>query len=429
MRIGVIHRYMICRAVCCLAVIMTSVCTVARTYRTAVFSDDVKTLQIIVNNDQLSQPIVSLGGDDELSIEFDELTYVNSNFYYKIVQCNADWSVSQLSSMEYLDGLDQNQIHDYEYSVNTTVNYIHYRLILSREDVKITRSGNYAVLIARDNDFDDGLVACACFSVVEPLAQLGVAVTGNTMLELNGRFQQLTITSVVGDVNPANIMTDFLLVINQNGRPDTERIISRPTYLRGKEMEYVNSKDLVFEGGNQYRSIDFSSRFTYGAGIDHIEFFADEYQVVLDPSMSRRGVESAYNQDAFGGFVVNLQGNEYDATEADYMRVHFTYPADVPLINEDIYLLGAMSYNTLDVCTRLMYDMDNKTYIGNLLLKQGGYNFVYATMNKYSSALSLYDTEGSLWSTRNLYNVYLYYRPMGARYDRLVGYTSFVSQR
>ena len=36
-------------------------------------------------------------------------------------------------------------------------------------------------------------------------------------------------------------------------------------------------------------------------------------------------------------------------------------------------------------------------------------------------AVSLLRTEGSHWETRNEYTIYVYYKPFGARYERLVG--------
>ena len=60
----------------------------------------------------------------------------------------------------------------------------------------------------------------------------------------------------------------------------------------------------------------------------------------------------------------------------------------------------------------------------SLLLKQGGYNYVYALKAKNNNELSVVRTEGSFWQSRNRYEVLVYYRPFGARYDRLVGMRS-----
>lgn len=410
--------------------VLVSICVetsiaVSAAYRTAIFHPDIKTLQVVVDDNPLLPPVIGLNDESQLVVEFDELTYVNSQFYYKIIHCDADWRQSALSSMEYIDGLDGNVITDYEYSVNTTTNYIHYKLSLPNEDVRLTRSGNYAMLIARDNDFDNSLVAVACFMVVEPLAALSATSSGTTLKEINGAYQQLAVEAEVGEVGATSVMTDFRLVAMQNGRPDTRRTIVTPTFLKGSNLEYGNVADLVFEAGNQYRSIDFSSRYTYGAGIDHIEFADSAYHVILMPRASRAGEREVYGSNAFGGFVVNVQGSDYDDTEADYMWVHFIYPAEVPYLEGPLYLLGDMTYNLIDDASLMRYDMAAQCYSASLLLKQGGYNFVYVIPDRSGGALSVSLTEGSMWQSNNRYDLYLYFRPFGARYDRLVGFLSF----
>ena len=97
-------------------------------YRTQVYDDNIKTLQVLPNGDPLLSPIIGMNTSDQIIISFDELSYEASNFYYKIVHCDAGWNESNLASMEYLDGFDGGMIDDYEYSKNTMVNYIHYKL-------------------------------------------------------------------------------------------------------------------------------------------------------------------------------------------------------------------------------------------------------------------------------------------------------------
>lgn len=394
-----------------------------RVYRTGIWDDNIRTLQILPVGEQLNQPVVELGSTELLVISFDELSYEAGNFYYKIRHCNADWSESGLAAMEYLNGFDGGMIKDYSYSVNTTINYIHYELTLPNEDVSPAVSGNYAVEIARDNDFENGVVATACFSVVEPYAEIWADVSGISLKELNGRYQQLEVEINVDQIRPAMAMQEFVLVVRQNGRRDSERMIMRPTYMNGYRIQYKNTDALAFEAGNQYRSIDFSSRYTYGSGIDHIEFVGEEYHVVLEPAYERKNKRESYDIDAHGAYVVNLQGSDYSDTEADYMWVHFYYPSEFPYLEGRMYLLGDLTFNSADFGSEMVYDIECKCYSRSLLLKQGGYNYVYALKPKGREELTLLPTEGGFWQSRNRYDIFLYYRPFGARYDRLVGWS------
>jgi hypothetical protein len=142
---------------------------------------------------------------------------------------------------------------------------------------------------------------------------------------------------------------------------------------------------------------------------------------VLEPALSREGRPEAYGKDVHGAYVINLQKSDYSDTEADYMWVHFYYPAEVPYFEGRMYVVGNLTYNVADERSEMVYDMSEKCYVRSLLLKQGGYNFVYALKGKGGDAMSVERTEGSYWQSSNQYDVMVYYRPFGARYDRLVG--------
>lgn len=404
--------------VLCLFLAVNSV--FAARFCTQIYDENIKTLQVLPNGEPLILPVVELEAG-EIVISFDELGYEASNFYYKIVHCDAYWNESNLASMEYLNGFDGGMIDTYEYSANTTVNYIHYKVAFPNNDVQLRLSGNYAVQIARDGDFEDGLVATACFSLVEPMVDIDVDVNGITRRELNGRYQAVALDVMVDGVGARDKMQDFIVVVRQNGRTDNEAYLTRPTYVNGGRLRYENSDALIFEGGNQYRSIDFSSRYTYGAGIDHIEYSGDMYHVVLEADASRVGNQEAYAMDVHGGYVVNLQKNDYSDTEADYMWVHFYYPAETPYLEGRMYILGDLTQNLADERSEMIYDLSEKCYVRSLLLKQGGYNYLYALKAKNKNDLSVLQTEGSFWQSRNRYEVMVYYRPFGARYDRLLG--------
>jgi hypothetical protein len=145
------------------------------------------------------------------------------------------------------------------------------------------------------------------------------------------------------------------------------------------------------------------------------------YHVVLEPDASRANNQEAYAMDVHGGYVVNLQRNDYPDTEADYMWVHFYYPAEVPYLEGRMYIIGDLTQNLVGGDSEMVYDAAEKCYVRSLLLKQGGYNYVYALKAKNRDELSVMQTEGSFWQSRNRYDVMVYYRPFGARYDRLVG--------
>nr|MCR4664362.1 DUF5103 domain-containing protein [Paludibacteraceae bacterium] len=78
--------------------------------------------------------------------------------------------------------------------------------------------------------------------------------------------------------------------------------------------------------------------------------------------------------------------------------------------------------NQLTLNNRMQYDNERHCYYMNALLKQGGYDYQYWFVPKGQQEATLIRTEGSHWQTENTYTIAVYYRPVGGRYDRLVGY-------
>ena len=63
-------------------------------------------------------------------------------------------------------------------------------------------------------------------------------------------------------------------------------------------------------------------------------------------------------------------------------------------------------------------------YYASLLLKQGGYNYQYWFVQKGAKKANVEKVEGSYWQTGNEYTIYVYHRPWGERYDKLVAVKS-----
>lgn len=406
---------------------------------TMVLSDcGVATVRVTVNGDQLARPVAALGGDDVVELSFDDLSTTSYNYYYKVIHCDANWRQSSLMTMEYLEGMDGNILSDYENSGVMPIPYIHYRLTFPNDDVSLTKSGNYAVIIARDNDFEEGVVAVACFSLVEPLVFVSGDYTANTLKGINGEYQQLEFDVDAKGLSPHDVMNDFHVAVYQNGRRDNRVILDHPTMVQGSTLRYRNLPLLTFEAGNQYRTIDFSSRYTYGSGIDRFVYDDSIYHVLLEPNYIPMTYSWRDYEDAHGAYVVNRQGSgEYSDLESEYVWVHFT------LLNEGlpqepntspsskfgqvdtelpgIYVIGEMNYNSIDSRSRMLYDANTNSYHLEMLLKQGGINYQYIWVDSKLNT-SLRPVEGSFWQTRNRYEVFVYYRSVSDRYDRLVGY-------
>jgi hypothetical protein len=125
-------------------------------------------------------------------------------------------------------------------------------------------------------------------------------------------------------------------------------------------------------------------------------------------------------EDINGRFVVRSLSAIDHNYEADYQIVHFYLPCEKPF-TENVYILGEVFNNLLDERSRMDYSVQDKGYVKTVVLKEGYYNYLYVTRKDEQSPASPAIIEGNYFQTENEYRVMVYFRPMGGRYDRLIG--------
>jgi hypothetical protein len=393
--------------------------TAQTTYRTQVFNPKIKTLQIGIQNQKFVLPIINLNSSDILQISFDELSHESHAYSYKVIHCNANWTPSDLSTTEYINGFTTDNITDYRTSVNTTVLYTHYTFNLPNNEMSFKISGNYVVLIYEDNKTDNP-VAEACFSIADPKVDVSANVRGNTDTELNGKLQQLDFNIDLKGFSVRDPATEIKVVVKQNDRIDNQVTDIKPTYFSNSTLNYINNKALIFESGYEYHRFDISSVYVGGEGVESIHWKEPYYQAVLFDNKVQKYRSYINEQDVNGKYVINLQGSTDPDVEADYMLVHFKLPTTQPFFDGQLYLGGEFNYNLMNDDVRLRYDGTDQAYVQAVLLKQGGYNYQYWFVPKNGSVASSERVTGSYWQTGNEYTIYVYYRAWGDRYDQLI---------
>jgi hypothetical protein len=372
-----------------------------------------------LTGEKMGLPIMKLNSSDVLQISFDEMSHEAHSFSYKVLHCNADWTPSTINTNEYLNGFTTGNITDYVTSLNTTYLYTHYTFQLPNNDLNFKISGNYVVIIYEDNQADKP-IAQACFSVVEPRIVVTATIRGNTDSELSGKSQQLDFDVLLNGYPVRDPGSEIKIVVRQNNRIDNQVTDIKPTYLSGSKLSYINNGALIFEGGNEYHRFDISSVYAAGEGVDFIKYIQLHYDAFLVKDKIRTSRFYSSEKDVNGKFVINMQEGQDDNTESDYMTVHFNLPAKQPFLDGQLYLGGEFNYNLLNDAVQMKYDNDAESYTQTVLLKQGGYNYQYWFVPKGLRKGSAERVEGSYWQTNNEYTIYVYHRPWGERYDKLI---------
>ena len=113
--------------------------------------------------------------------------------------------------------------------------------------------------------------------------------------------------------------------------------------------------------------------------------------------------------------------------DAEYVEAVFTLIASEPLPDGDVYLYGNLTGYTSLPSSRMDYFADEGYYQVSLLLKQGFYSYMYAFKPSGSNRPDTSVIEGNYYQTENFYEIFLYYKKPGDRYDRLAGYLKLSS--
>ncbi len=375
----------------------------------------IKTIQFKGTTAQSELPMIRLG--EQLQLSFDALNGEEEDFYYTITHHNFDWTESDLSKSEYLDGFDDVRIETYENSLNTLQIFSHYTLsIPNRETRRITKSGNYLLTIF---DSDSNPIFSRKFMVVEEIAGVSVEIKRSRDLKYIEEKQTVQFTINSPSLLLINPKQTVHTVVMQNSNLKTAITNLKPQYTIGNELIYKYDKEASFWGGNEFLAFDNKDVRAAGNSISRISV-SDVYENFLFTDIGRFDRPYTYNPDINGNFVVrNISANNQDI-EAEYVRLHFNLQYFEDIGDKEIHLYGNFNNWTIDGSTYMKYDPQSDTYRNSRLFKQGFYNYKYVVVNR-DGTIEPGAVSGNFWQTENDYTVLVYFRDLGARYDRIIG--------
>lgn len=384
--------------------------------------DFIKTITFKGSTSQAELPILRLG--ESFSLEFDALTGNEDDFYYTIEHFDFDWKPSQLVQGEYLKGIDNVRIINYLNSLNTFQIYSHYDLTIPNQQTKgLLKSGNYMITIY--DDYDE-IMFSRKFMVVEDLVAVGVEPKRTRDFETIEEKQIVNIKINSGGINLINPKETIKTLVIQNNNLTTAIKDLVPQFTIGNELIYRYDEEASFWGGNEYLNFETKNVRAAGLGIQFIDL-QELYHSYLFTQITRKDRPYTWNPDINGNFLINAIGvNDLD-TQADYTMVYFTLREKM-FTDRDVFIYGNFNNYVIEEATRMIYDDERGLYEGILKLKQGFYNYKYVTVNM-EGQLSEGDISGNFWQTENNYKVLVYYRDLGARFDRLIGFGETNSER
>ncbi len=366
-------------------------------------------------------PVIQLG--ESMTLEFDDLTANEQDYYYKIFHCDYDWTPSQLLKSQYLDGADNQRIIDYENSYTTLQPYSNYRLTIPNENVKLKVTGNYVLEIY--NSHGD-LQFSRRFVVFRDAVSVAGAVKRSRDFNFINTKQVVQFNINTASFRVVNPKKEVKVAIIQNHQWSTALYNIKPQFTIGTELVYKYNDETSFFGGNEYLNFDTKDLRSPTFAISNIEM-RDVYHHYLFTNEYRYDKEYTYYPDINGDFVVRTLQGEDVSREAEYSKVHFSLPYTNQIGLDDVYVIGKFNNYDWGEENRMIFNEETGKFEATLMIKQGFYNYKYVVQRE-DGTIEPNLVSGNFHFTENNYLILVYYRDFGDMYDSIIGIGSVNSR-
>ena len=417
-----------------LTLLLTVFSTLAAPICDSAWRYDVKTVELYLEGgpqtlrDEHCTPVLTLGMRQTLVLEFDILGAEPEDLRWHISHCTRRWLPDSLDVQDFMTGFPEGSVDNYDPSFTTLNDYIHYRTTLPDRYSEFIHSGNYIVTVTT---YDGDTLLTRRFCVSEEAAAAYLEVTRPyDGIDINRR-QELDV-SVAAKNQFSDLRPQYLYIeAQQNGRLDSRRWLEFSGY-DGQRLAFRYRQPNIFHGGNTFRYFDCSNIHTPMYNVLRVTEYGGEYLALLRPDQDRSAKHFITETNLLGGYKVNVWDRNNPRTEAEYVWVCFSLPVEQPLIDANIYVVGAMTDWQLDSTALMEYSPERRAYTKRLQLKQGYYAYQLLALPTLHSPLSTLSSplptlhsatarlEGDHRETPNRYTVRVYYRSPSDRADRLL---------
>lgn len=368
-------------------------------------------------------PMIGLNSNKPIYIHFDDLDNDPRNYNYTLIHCDENWNASNLFETEYIEGYTEEMITEYKYSKNTDFEYIQYRFAVPGNNMKLTKSGNYTVLVYEDFDKSKIVLTKQIF-VVDNQLIIDIQPQISNQTDKRKSYHQFDGEIDISDLNSMNPIEELSFRLVKNNDYKNDYIHLNMNYTSNKTAQIIPFLNQI-PAGNEFRMFDIR-RYDRGTLGVYDMIRKDGYRnIILNPTETRAKDSYTRYLDHNGKQFLIGESWQNAVYETDYSFVHFYLNSSEKYEEGDIYIYGELTNWEYLPEAIMKYNENTKQYVGKLLLKQGLYDYAYVFKKTKENKADWSLIEGNFVETTNDYLLFVYYSPASANYQKLIGVKRF----
>jgi len=374
----------------------------------------VRTIQVYAGSAERSLPVIRLGSGEQIRLEFDLMARQGRPLSIYFEHADRQWR-RDLSPSQYLESFRNDNLLDYDPSIGTAVPYVHYAYRFPNDDIRFRLSGNYILRVTEQGQPDNVLFERAFFIAEDAgtldLAAEGVVISGQRQPSVRPIAQFRPPTPLRG--SPFGFAVCFL----RNGRLPDARCETQPQLAQAPDLSFELDRQRAFAPVTADYFLDITS-LRVGGSIESVDRSTEPFSVLLKPDYARFA-GSPLEPPLNGQTVIRgARSSPRDAaTTAEYVRATFGFvPPDEQPLGGEVSVAGSFTNMDYDPDLRLSFVAERKRYEGDVLLKQGQYEYYYDSTDPALQRI----LRQNLPRTTNTYTAFVYYDDPSESTDRLL---------
>lgn len=362
-----------------------------------------------------SAPIIELGSDDVLKLQFDHIGSESRQFRVRFTHHNPDWSRSSLNQEQYQDGFDSVPISGGDLSQNSRPYYRTFSYEFPNREIRFRKSGNYMMRV------EDGLTGNLVFTIPFFVTENEGSIRSQTeelivpRQQLRTAHRPVSLYRLTDEVDQPQFDLRFHYV--QNRFWGRYRVADETDFSDPNEVQFELSRQRAFTGDYEFRVLNLDGLTQLNPQIAEADPAQNPPVVILEDEAQafplffaddRRGRVSQPSTDPTRGY-------------ADVL-FRFDPEADIPK-GAEIYLTGDFNNWSIREGQRLSFNERIERWETSAIIKEGLYHYKYVLV--YENRIDDLTFDRLFGTGVQEYHAFVYMRDNQNFYHRLLQVNQF----